>query len=215
MFYPAFLKIGGKKCVVIGGGAVAARKARTLLGAGAEVAVVAPELCPGLEKIAGQGRVKHIARGYRKTDLRGAFIAVAATDDMDVNLRVCRDAEDLSILVNCAAPPDAGNFIVPSASRRGRLTIAVSTGGRSPMLAKLLRRELDEYTAGYAALLDFLEEARASLKNVIPRERDRAAALEEMTARLMEVFRADTKATALKQAKRELKTLLFFHGKEK
>jgi precorrin-2 dehydrogenase len=215
MFYPAFLKITGKKCVVIGGGAVAARKAGTLLGAGAQVAVVAPELSPGLKKLAGQGRVKHTARGYRKSDLKGVVIAVAATDDMEVNLSVCRDAEDLSILVNCAAPPDAGNFIVPSASARGGLTIAVSTGGRSPMLAKLLRREIDKSTAGYAALLDFLEEARASLKTVIPRERDRAAALEDMTARLMEVFRTETKATALKRAKRELKTLLFFRGKEK
>jgi precorrin-2 dehydrogenase len=215
MFYPAFLKIEGKKCVVVGGGAVAARKAGTLLDAGAEVAIVAPELCPGLEKLAGQGRVRHVARGYRKTDLRGAFIAVAATDDMDVNLKICRDAEDLSILVNCAAPPDAGNFIVPSASGRGGLTIAVSTAGRSPMLAKLLRREIDKSTAGYAALLEFLDEARAALKTVIPRERDRAAALEDMTARLMEVFRTETKATALKRAKKELKTLLFFRGKEK
>ena len=115
---------------------------------------------------------------------------------MEVNLKVCRDAEDLGILVNCAAPPDAGNFIVPSASERGGLTIAVSTGGRSPMLAKLLRRELDEYTAGYAALLEFLEEARARLPEAIPRERDRAAALEDMTARLMEVFRTETKAKA-------------------
>ena len=214
MFYPAFLKIAGKKCVVVGGGAVAARKAKTLIDAGAEVVVVAPEFS-GLKKIAGQGRVKHIARVYRKTDLRGAFIAVAATDDMEVNLKVCRDAESLGILANCAAPPDAGNFIVPSASERGGLTIAVSTGGRSPMLAKLLRRELDEYTAGYAALLEFLEEARARLPEAIPRERDRAAALEDMTARLMEVFRTETKATALKLARKELRSLLFFRGKEK
>jgi precorrin-2 dehydrogenase len=212
MFYPAFLKIEGKKCVVVGGGAVAARKAKTLLDAGAELLIIAPELSPGLQKITGRGRVKHIARGYRKTDLRGAFIAVAATDDMEVNLRVCRDAESLGILVNCAAPPDAGNFIVPSASERSGLTIAVSTGGRSPMLAKLLRRELDEYTAGYAALLEFLEEARARLPEAIPRERDRAAALEGLAMRLMEVFRTETKAKALKLAQKELQVLLRKRG---
>lgn len=214
MFYPAFLKIAGKKCVVVGGGAVAARKARTLLDAGAEVVIVAPEFL-GLKKIAGQGRVKHIARGYRKTDLRGAFIAVAATDDMDVNLKVCRDAESLGILVNCAAPPDAGNFIVPSASTRGGLTIAVSTAGKCPALAKLLRRELDEYTEGYAALLEFLEDARARLPEAIPLERDRAAALEGLAMRLMEVFRTESIAKAKAKAKKELRSLLFFHGKEK
>ncbi|MGC2424311.1 MAG: NAD(P)-dependent oxidoreductase, partial [Nitrospirota bacterium] len=81
MFYPAFLKIAGKKCVVIGGGAVAARKAKTLLDAGAEVVIVAPELSPEMRKIAGEQaeRIKSVARGYRKTDLRGAFIAIAAT----------------------------------------------------------------------------------------------------------------------------------------
>ena len=214
MFYPAFLKIAGKKCVVVGGGAVAARKAKTLLDAGAEMVVVAPEFS-GLKKIAGQGRIKHIARGYRKTDLKGAAIAVAATDDIEVNLRVCRDAEALGILVNCAAPPDAGNFIVPSASERSGLTIAVSTAGKCPALAKLLRRELDEYTAGYAALLEFLEEARARLQEAIPRERDRAAALEGMAKRLMEVFRTESIAKAKAKAEKELKSLLFFRGKEK
>ena len=196
MFYPAFLKMAGKKCVVVGGGAVAARKAKTLLDAGAEVVIVAPDFSPEMRKIAGQGRIKHIARGYRKTDLRGAFIAVAATDDMEVNLKVCRDAESLGILVNCAAPPDAGNFIVPSASERAGLTIAVSTSGKCPALAKLLRRELDEYTAGYAALLEFLEDARARLPEAIPLERDRAAALEGLAARLMEVFRTESMAKA-------------------
>ena len=180
--------MAGKKCVVVGGGAVAARKAKTLLNAGAEVVIVAPDFSPEMRKIAGQGRIKHIARGYRKTDLRGAFIAVAATDDMEVNLKVCRDAGKLGILVNCAAPPDAGNFIVPSASERAGLTIAVSTSGKCPALAKLLRRELDEYTAGYAALLEFLEDARARLPEAIPLENNRAAALEGLAARLMEVF---------------------------
>jgi siroheme synthase-like protein len=208
MFYPAFLKIAGKKCVVVGGGAVAARKAKTLLDAGAGVVVVAPELSPEMKKIIGQGTAVHKAKQYSKGDLKGVAIAVAATDDMEVNLKVCREAESLGILVNCAAPPDAGNFIVPSASERAGLTIAVSTGGRSPMLAKLLRRELDEYTAGYAALLEFLEEARAALKTVIPLERDRAAALEGLAMRLMEVFRIETKAKALKRAEKELQTLL-------
>ncbi|MGC2423048.1 MAG: NAD(P)-dependent oxidoreductase, partial [Nitrospirota bacterium] len=175
---------------------------------------VAPELSPEMRKIAGEQaeRIKSVARGYRKTDLRGAFIAIAATSDMEVNLKVCRDAEDLSILVNCAAPPDAGNFIVPSSTERAGLTIAVSTSGKCPALAKLLRRELDEYTAGYAALLSFLEEARARLPEAIPLERDRAAALEGLTVRLMEPFRTETKAKALKQAKKELQAVLKSHN---
>ncbi len=82
---------------------------------------------------------------------------------------------------------------MPSASERSGLTIAVSTGGKCPALAKLLRRELDDYTAGYAALLSFLEEARAALKTITPHERDRAAALEGLAKRLMEVFRTETR----------------------
>ncbi len=224
MFYPAFINIEGRRCVVIGGGAVAARKAETLLRAGAEVVVIAPELSSRMGELAmhsisspsaGNAEsatpvkpVKPIARRYRKGDLRSAFIAVAATDDAEVNLKVCRDALELGILVNCITPPDAGNFIVPSASSRGGLTIAVSTAGKCPAAAKLIRRELDDYTAGYPALLSFLEEARAMLREVLPCERDRAAALDKLAAVLMETFRTEPGARALRLAEKEFRKLI-------
>ncbi len=221
MFYPAFIKISGRKCVVVGGGEVAARKAKTLLEAGAEVVVIAPEICARMEKLAypadapsasDTGKIKHVARKYGKGDLRSAFIAVAATDDAGVNLKICRDAEKLGILVNCVNPPEAGNFIVPSASERGGLSMAVSTAGKCPALAKLVRRELDNFTSGYPALLDFLERARTRLKETMPRERDRAAALDGLAARLMKAFRAGPKEKALRLAEKEL-NLLFVKGK--
>ncbi len=216
MFYPAFINISGRRCVVVGGGAVAARKAVTLLLAGAEVVVIAPEICARMKKLAypagarpsgTSGRIKHVARRYRKGDLRSAFIAVAATDDPGVNLRICRYAEELGILVNCVNPPEAGNFIVPSASERGGLTLSVSTAGKCPALSKLVRRELDDYTAGYPALLSFLEDARARLKETMPRERDRAAALDHLAARLMKAFKTGPEEKALKLAEKELNLL--------
>ncbi len=222
---------------MVGGGEVAARKAKTLLRAGAKVVVIAPVICGKMKKLmlhpsvaaavsaghpasnaprphltaapsAGTScQTRHVARRYRKGDLRSAFMAVAATDDAEVNLRVCRDAEDLGILVNCVTPPDAGNFIVPSASERGGLSIAVSTAGKCPALSKLVRRELDEYTAGYPALLSFLEDARARLKETMPRERDRAAALDSLATRLMKAFRTGPEEKALRLAERELRRL--------
>ena len=237
MFYPAFINISGRRCVVVGGGAVAARKAVTLLLAGAEVVVIAPEICARMEKLilnppgavaasaghpvsnalrphpaharpsGASGRIKHVARRYRKGDLRSAFIAVAATDDADVNLKICRDALALGILVNCVNPPEAGNFIVPSASERGGLTLSVSTAGKCPALSKLVRRELDDCTAGYPALLSFLEDARARLKEAMPRERDRAAALDSLAARLMKAFKTGPEEKALKLAEKELNLL--------
>ena len=218
MFYPAFINISGRKCVVVGGGEVAARKAKTLLLAGAEVVVIAPVICARMKKLLAHktlapsaagtsGPIRHVVRRYRKGDLRSAFIAIAATDDVEANLSICRDAERLGILVNCASPPDAGNFIVPSASERGGMSIAVSTAGKCPALSKLVRRELDEYTTGYPALLSFLEDARARLKETVPRERDRAAALDSLAVRLMKAFRTGPEEKALRLAERELRRL--------
>ncbi len=209
---------------MVGGGEVAARKAKTLLLAGAEVVVIAPTICARMKKLlahqtpappaGASGRIEHVARRYRKGDLRSAFIAVAATDDPGANLSVCRDAERLGILVNCASPPDAGNFIVPSASERGGLSIAVSTAGKCPALSKLIRRELDDYTSGYPALLAFLEDARARLREAMPGERDRAAALDNLAARLMEAFRTGPEKKAPKLAEKELNRYFSFTRKK-
>lgn len=137
MRYPLFLNLTDQSVVVIGGGKVAARKIRSLLIAGAGVTVISPQADRLPEG------VRWLKRRYRRGDLAGARLVIAATNDQNVNRQVCAEAKRRKLLVNCVAPPDAGNFIVPAVARRGGLTIAISTDGVSPALAKRLRRDLE------------------------------------------------------------------------
>jgi len=139
--YPVFLNLKGRKAVVVGGGRVAERKVGTLLDAGADVTVVSPLITPRLEAAAKRGACRHLVRAYRKTDVRNAFLVVAATDSPEVNSRVARDAP---LLCNVVDSAELSNFTVPSSIRRGDLCIAVSTGGVSPALAKAIRLELQK-----------------------------------------------------------------------
>ena len=138
MRYPLFFDLTNQPVVVVGAGKVASRKIRALLAAGARVTVISPKAEPALA-----GKIRWLRRRYRRGDLRGARLVVAATDDPRINEQVCAEAKRRKLLVNCVAPPSAGNFIVPAVARRGRLIIAISTGGVSPALAKRLRRELE------------------------------------------------------------------------
>jgi siroheme synthase-like protein len=143
--------------VVIGGGEVADRKARKLLQARAEVVVISPEVKPELESIAAEVR----RRQYREGDLEGAFLAFAATDLRDVNAAVAREAREKGIPVNVADEPAEGDFALPSTLRRGRLQIAVSTGGASPALARRIRQELeDAFGFEWAGVVEELSRAR-------------------------------------------------------
>jgi siroheme synthase-like protein len=145
MRYPLFLDLKDQPVVVIGAGRVATRKVRTLLTAGAEVTVIAPRATPAVRGLASAKRIHWLRRGYRAGDLRAARLVIAATDDKELNRRICADAKRRRLLVNCVAPPAAGNFIVPAVVRTGGLTIAISTGGVNPSLAKRLRQELEVY----------------------------------------------------------------------
>ena len=140
MRYPLFLELNGQPVIVVGAGKVATRKVRTLLAAGANVTVIAPVATPALRRLK---KISWLRRRYQTGDLRGARLVVAATDDLAVNRQVCAEAHRRQQLVNCAAPPDAGNFIVPSIVRHGAFTIAISTGGASPAAAKALRQKLE------------------------------------------------------------------------
>jgi len=140
--YPAFLKLAGRRAVVVGGGRVAERKALALLKADAAVKLISPKLTPRLSRLVGRGRVFHRARRYRKGDVAGAFLVVAATDSGEVNARVARDAP---FLCNVVDAPELSNFIVPSVLERGDLLIAVSTAGVSPAFARSIRLELEKF----------------------------------------------------------------------
>ena len=148
MRYPLFLDLTNQPVVVIGAGKVALRKIRSLLAAGAKVTVISPQ-ANRLPKAA-----RWLRRRYRQGDLAGARLVVAATDDKRVNELVCAEAKRRRQLVNCVAPPSAGNFFVPAVARRGGITLAISTDGASPAFAKRLRRDLERFLAGgYAQLL--------------------------------------------------------------
>jgi precorrin-2 dehydrogenase / sirohydrochlorin ferrochelatase len=161
MSYLVNLALEGRAAVVVGGGEVAARKVQALLAAKAHVTVIAPQLCDDLEALAAEKRIVAHGRPYRAGDLAGAFVAVAATDDEVLNARVAVDAAALNVLVNVVDRPALCTFTVPATLHRGDLTMAVSTEGRCPALAGILREELEQrYGPEYAELVDRFAESR-------------------------------------------------------
>jgi precorrin-2 dehydrogenase/sirohydrochlorin ferrochelatase len=163
-YYPLFLDITGRKCVVVGSGNVAERKVESLLACGACVEVVGKALTPILAAWKGEGRIVHREADYEDSCLSGASLVIGATDDETVNGRIAKDARTRGIPVNIVDNPARCDFILPSVVERGDLLIAVSTGGKSPALARKLREELEEaYGPEYAVLLEILGELRGKV----------------------------------------------------
>jgi len=164
-YYPIFLNIGGKRCVVVGGGLVALRKVKALLEHEASVKVISPELCPELSQLAKSRAIQVLQRNYNGGDLQGALIAIAATDDGEINNKVAEEARAKGVLVNVVDDSEHSDFIVPSQFRRGDITIAVSTAGKSPALARKIRTRLEkDFGAEYASLALLIGEVRSELK---------------------------------------------------
>jgi len=143
-YYPVSLDLKDRFCIVIGGGKVAERKVRGLLVCEAAVQVISPRLTSGLTDLFRAGRLTWLERDYQPGDLAGAFLVIAATDSEQVQQLTYAEAKDRDILINVADVPDRCNFILPATVRQGDLTISVSTGGKSPALAKRLRQELEK-----------------------------------------------------------------------
>ncbi len=163
-YYPAFLDLEGRRCVVIGGGEVAERKVGALLSAGARVTVVSPEATVEIARLAQHEEVVWHRRGYEAGDLTDAWLAIAATDDGSVNRAIGRDAEERRVLLNVVDQPALCNFIAPSVVQRGDLTIAVSTAGKSPAMARKVRHEIERaFPPEYGVLLEVAAEARREL----------------------------------------------------
>jgi len=157
-YYPICLALESRHCVVVGGGKVALRKARSLLEARAAVTVVSPSLC---EELRGLGGLRRIERPFEERDVAGAFLVYAATDDPEVNRQVAEAARKHGALVNVVDTPDKCDFIVPSTLARGNLMISISTCGASPALARRLRLELEEHFPGtWAEFVALLGEIR-------------------------------------------------------
>ncbi|MBE0479438.1 MAG: bifunctional precorrin-2 dehydrogenase/sirohydrochlorin ferrochelatase [Dehalococcoidia bacterium] len=165
-YYPLFLNLQDRKCVVVGGGEVAERKVTSLIDHGASVTVISSSLSPGLAKLAAEGKIQVRSRDYRDGDLSGAILAIAATDDSSVNKNVACEGHECGVLTNVVDSPDDCQFIVPAIVRRGDITVAISTGGTSPALARKLRTKLEEFLGpGYSSLAALVSEVRKELKD--------------------------------------------------
>jgi precorrin-2 dehydrogenase / sirohydrochlorin ferrochelatase len=158
--YPIMLRLEGKKVVVIGGGRVAERKVTGLLGTGSLITVISPHATDKLKGLAGSGLIEWIERLFSKEDIEGAFLIFAATNDNVLNQSIKMAAGEQQ-LVTIADDPEGSDFHVPSHIQRGRLSIAVSTGGASPTLARKIREQLElQFDEQFEEYLEFLFSAR-------------------------------------------------------
>jgi precorrin-2 dehydrogenase/sirohydrochlorin ferrochelatase len=163
-YYPIHLDIQNRKCLVVGGGGVGTRKVKTLLECGARVTVVSMALSRELRELAASGDIDLEQRSYRSEDLNGMFLVIGATNDMTLNRQISYDAEQLNTLCNIADRPKVCNFILPSIVRRDDLVITVSTSGKSPAMAKKLRKALEnQYGEEYGKLLRLMGAIRKKL----------------------------------------------------
>ena len=163
-YYPIFIDLEGKKAIVVGGGAVAERKVETLLTCGALVHVISLELTPTLSRYAEEGKIRLLGHEFRDDVLDGAFMMIVATDDPLVNRQVGEKAREKGLLTNVVDQPSDCDFIVPSILRRGDLLIAVSTSGKSPALAKKVRKELEKrFGDEYGTLLALMGHLRKEI----------------------------------------------------
>jgi precorrin-2 dehydrogenase / sirohydrochlorin ferrochelatase len=164
-YYPVFLSLEGRFCLVVGGGSVAEGKVSGLLAAGARVTVVSPVLNSALQELVDAGSLGYVRRGYEPGDIEGMSLVLTATDDHNVNRQVTADCRLRQTWVNSADDPPNCDFILPSVIRRGRVTLAASTAGASPALARRLREDLEAFLGDdFAPLADVLAEARAALQ---------------------------------------------------
>jgi siroheme synthase-like protein len=196
-YYPAMLDLSGRDALLVGGGEVAAQKARPLLDAGVRLRIVAPALTASLRARVEAGEARWEAREVRPGDTAGAAVVVCATDERAVNRTVFEEASAAGIPVNVVDDPELCSFIVPSVVRRGPLQVAISTGGRSPAFAKFMRHTLEEAIGeeyGVLAELAGRMRDRAREAGVGYEERDRIAAA--ALPRLLDLLRAGRSAEA-------------------
>ncbi len=163
-YFPFFVELKGIPVLVIGGGEVAGAKAKSLCSCGAKVSVVSPRLCDRLKRMAQRGQVRWLKRRFRASDLNGLKLVVAATDDQPVNELASRLARRRGIWINVVDQPRICSFIFPSVVRRGRLVLAISTGGISPALSKWIRKDLENrYGPEFERLLEGMRKVRGQV----------------------------------------------------
>jgi precorrin-2 dehydrogenase/sirohydrochlorin ferrochelatase len=167
--YPIFLKLEGRRVLVVGGGKIAAEKIYAVLRSATDLTVVAPRVIEPIRRWVLQGRVRHVAEEYRQGMARGYFLVIAATDSESVNRAVYDEASGSGALVNAVDDPDYCSFYAPSVVSRGDFQIAISTGGASPALAQQVRKELEQtYGPEYGPWTAWLGRMRALLRGILP-----------------------------------------------
>jgi siroheme synthase-like protein len=182
--FPLFLKLEGKRCLVVGAGLIGLEKVESLLRCGAFIRVVAPDAVARVQQLSAKGEIEWLARRYEPADATGFHLIIAATNDRQVNQAVFEEASRRSILCNTADDPPLCDFFFASIVHRGDLQIAISTAGQSPALAQRLRREIDaQLPADLATWLDDLGELRRDVLQAMPAGPERKALLHELAQR--------------------------------
>jgi siroheme synthase-like protein len=202
-YYPLFMDLVGRPCLVVGAGTVAARKARSLLGCGARVTVVGEQPAAVFRALERRG-VRLVQRRFRASDVGRQALVIAATDDRAVNAAVSAAARRRGIPVNAVDDPPNCTFIVPAVVRRGDLTVAISTGGKSPAAARLVKVRIASMLGDeYAALVRLLGRHRERMKEQVPEQRQRAQAWKRMLDEgVLESLQRGDRAGATRAVKR-------------
>jgi precorrin-2 dehydrogenase / sirohydrochlorin ferrochelatase len=195
-----------QQTIVIGGGSVAARKVEGLLAADAQLKVISPTLIPELQKLVASGNISYTQRAYQEGDLEGVFLAIAATDDPSVNYTVWAEATRRGCLINVVDDPKHSTFILPAILHRGEMSVAVSTGGGSPALARRLREQLENFIGTeYGILTGLLAELRPEIKASYPAGKARLqAALRIVDSNILHIIQNQGRDAAINYAREQL-----------
>jgi len=198
-YYPIYIQLQDRPCVVIGGGKIAEGKVEGLLASGARVKIISPHLTPHLKYLVEQEQIEYLPRAYQHGDLAGAFMVICATDQNAINHQVWEEASANQQLVNVVDDTPRCNFIAPAILRKGNLTIAISTAGRAPALAVRLKERLqNELGPEYERFLELAGKLREPLARHIPDFETRKALWYELVdSEILDVLANGDEAAAI------------------
>jgi siroheme synthase-like protein len=197
-YYPVFLDIEDHAVLIIGGGEVCTRKAETMMRYGARVTIVSPSFTDEIEQWSRDGSVTLRRKHYDEADLAEASIVIASTDDACINARIARDCRRRKLPVNVVDVPHLCEFIVPAIVETGSIQVAISTGGKSPALARTLKEDLKQFIGDeYVEVNDLLGTLRAGAKQILPTDVDRKRFFDGiLAAGVLEMLREGRRAEA-------------------
>ncbi|MGM0470990.1 MAG: precorrin-2 dehydrogenase/sirohydrochlorin ferrochelatase family protein [Bacillota bacterium] len=198
--YPIALDLAGRKVLVVGGGAVAARKVEPLLTTGAEITVVSPQLSARLEELVNETEITYRQRVYSSTDIEDKFLVISATDEQSVNQQVAEDGLAQDKLVNIVDQPELSNFNVPAVVKEGSLCISIATDGKSPALSGQIRRRLEtEFGKEYQIFLDWMGDLRSEIIAQVEDIKDRNKIFKQLVnSDILNLLAQGDKAEALR-----------------